>query len=243
MILLEIKGLSKEYQRRKKKFSAVDNVDLSISRGDFVSIIGRSGSGKSTLLNMVAGLLTPTSGSIRLEGTDIHTLKDKEISKLRNTRLGYIPQGLGTLSNLTVFDNVRLPYFLSKRQGNASERAAFLLDEVGISPLADMLPSQLSGGELRRVLIARALMNEPDILIADEPTSDLDTETTKEIMDLFTRINKNGTTVLIVTHELDTLAFGDRVLTMASGRLTEGPQLNSTQNASGTQVYFYGCRD
>ena len=154
-------------------------------------------------------------------------MKDKDISELRNTRLGYIPQGLGTLSTLTVFDNVRLPYFLSRRQGDASGRASFLLDEVGISALADMLPSQLSGGELRRVLIARALLNEPDILIADEPTSDLDIETTREIMELFARINKNGTTILIVTHELDTLKFGNRVLTMVSGQLTEGSHLGS----------------
>ncbi|HWQ73350.1 MAG TPA: ABC transporter ATP-binding protein [Desulfitobacteriaceae bacterium] len=226
-------GLSKQYKRGEKTFLAVDNVALSISRGDFVSIIGRSGSGKSTLLNMVAGLSTPTSGNIRLEGTDIYALNDKEISELRNARLGYIPQGSGVLSNLTVFDNVRLPYYLSKRrQGDASGRASFLLDEVGISPLADILPSRLSGGELRRVLIARALMNEPDILIADEPTSDLDIETTKEILELFSRINKNSTTILIVTHELDTLEFGNRVLTMASGRLTEESQLNSAQNPS-----------
>lgn len=226
-MLLEIKGFSKEYQRRGKAFWAVNSVDLSIGQGDFVNIIGCLGSGKSTLLNMAAGLLMPTSGSIRLNGTELYALKDKDISELRNTRLGYIPQGLGTLSTLTVFDNVRLPCFLSRRQGDASGRASFLLDEVGISSLADMLPSQLSGGELRRVLIARALMNEPDILIADEPTSDLDIETTREIMELFARINQNGTTILIVTHELDTLEFGNRVLTMASGQLTEGSHLGS----------------
>lgn len=229
-MLLEISQLSKRYKRGDKTFAAVDNVDLSISRGDFVSIIGRSGSGKSTLLNMIAGLSIPTSGRIMLERTDMYGLKDRQISELRNARLGYIPQGTGALSNLTVFDNVRLPYFLSKRQGDASGRAAFLLEEVGITPLADMLPAQLSGGELRRVLIARALMNEPDILIADEPTSDLDIETTKEIMALFSRINTNGTTILVVTHELDTLEFGNRVLTMLSGRLSEGMQLNPTQS-------------
>ncbi len=222
MMLLEIKGLSKQYTRRGKTFSAVENVDLSIGRGDFVSIVGRSGSGKSTLLNMVAGLLRPTSGSVELEGRDIYALKDKEISELRNARLGYIPQGSGALSNLTVFDNVRLPFFLYKKQGegDVSGRASFLLDEVGIFPLADLLPSQLSGGELRRVLIARALMNEPDILIADEPTADLDIDTTKEIMELFAGINKSGTTVLLVTHELDTLTFANRALTMSAGKLT-----------------------
>lgn len=220
--MLDIQGLSRTYQRGGKTLTAVDHVDLSVSRGDFVSIVGRSGSGKSTLLNMIAGLLTPTSGRIVLEGTDIYALKDKQISELRNTRLGYIPQGAGALSTLTVFDNVRLPFYLSKRQGDASGRASFLLDAVGISALAGLPPSRLSGGELRRVLIARALMNEPDVLIADEPTSDLDIETTKEIMELFARIHKNGTTILMVTHELDTLEYGNRIMTMASGKLTEG---------------------
>ncbi|WP_313187025.1 ABC transporter ATP-binding protein [Lacrimispora sp.] len=228
-MLLEIKGLCKEYKRREKTFSVVDNVDLSIGQGDFVSVIGRSGSGKSTLLNMIAGLLEPTSGNIKLDDRDIYTLKDRKKSEIRNSRLGYIPQGFGVLYNLTVFDNVRLPFYLSKRQGDAAGRASFLLDEVGLSPLAEMMPSQLSGGELRRVLIARALMNEPEILIADEPTSDLDIETTKIIMDLFARINQNGTTILIVTHELDTLEFGNRVLTMESGRLTEHAQSNAAE--------------
>jgi ABC-type lipoprotein export system ATPase subunit len=221
MMFLEINGLSKHYQRGEKTFAAVDRVDLSVGRGDFVSIIGRSGSGKSTLLNLLAGLLTPTSGSIKLEGTDLGTLKDKEMSEFRNSRLGYIPQGAGALSSLTVFDNVRLPYYLSKREGDAAGRAWYLLEAVGLSSHAAMLPSQLSGGELRRVLIARALMNEPDLVIADEPTSDLDLETTREIMALFSRIHQNGTTILIVTHELDTLKFGNRVLTMSAGKLTE----------------------
>ncbi len=221
-MLLEINDLKKEYKRGERLFAAVDDINLSIARGDFVSIIGRSGSGKSTLLNMIAGLIRPTSGSISFDGAKLHALKDREISKFRNFRLGYVPQGSSALSNLSVFDNVRLPFYLAKRQGDASGRASFLLDEVGLPQLAGMFPAQLSGGELRRVFIARALMNSPDILIADEPTADLDTETTREIMELFSRINKTGTTVLIVTHEPDTLTFCNRVLTMASGKLTEG---------------------
>jgi ABC-type lipoprotein export system ATPase subunit len=221
-MLLEIKELRKEYRRGGRLFAAVDGVDLSIARGDFVSIVGRSGSGKSTLLNMIAGLLAPTSGSIFLDGTDLRTLKDREMSGFRNSRLGYVPQGTSALSNLTVFDNVRLPYYLAKRQGDPSGRALFLLDEVGLASFAGMYPAQLSGGELRRVFIARALMNTPELLIADEPTADLDTETTGEIMELFSRINKNGTAVLVVTHEPDTLEYGNRVLTMSSGRLAEG---------------------
>ncbi|MEY8352693.1 ABC transporter ATP-binding protein [Lachnospiraceae bacterium 54-53] len=230
-MFLEIKSLTREYERGNEKFFAVKDTDLSVEAGDFISIVGRSGSGKSTFLNMIAGLVKPTSGQIKLEETDIWSLKDREISKLRNTRLGYIPQGYGILADLTVFDNVRLPYFFSKRSGDAAGRAAFLLNEVGISGLSEMMPSRLSGGELRRVLIARALMNEPDILIADEPTSDLDVGTTREIMELFCRINKAGTAILIVTHELDTLGYGNRVLTMKSGQLLEGNQLEGISSS------------
>ena len=222
-MFLEIKKLCKQYKRGERLFLAADNVDLSLSRGDFVHIIGRSGSGKSTLLNILTGLLAPTSGSIEFDGTDILALKDKEMCALRNSRIGYIPQSCGLLSNMTVYDNVRLPFYLSKRLGDAAGRASLLLEEVGLSGFADAYPAQLSGGEIRRVLIARALINSPDILIADEPTSDLDAGTTLEIMELFSRINKNGITLLMVTHELDTLKFGNRVLTMSSGSLTEEP--------------------
>jgi len=158
MMFLETKKLRKEYKRRERSLVAVDDVNLSIAQGDFVGIAGRSGSGKSTLLNMLAGLLAPTSGSISLAGTDICTLKDKEMSEFRNSRLGYVPQGTSALANLTVLDNVRLPYYLVKRHGDACGRACFLLEEVGLSSLADMFPAQLSGGELRRVFIARALI-------------------------------------------------------------------------------------
>ncbi|ATW27394.1 ABC transporter ATP-binding protein [Candidatus Formimonas warabiya] len=220
-MLLEIKELSKEYKRGERPFAAVDQINLSVAQGDFVTITGRSGSGKSTLLNMVAGLLTPTSGTISLKGRKLDTLNDKEMSAWRNFRLGYVPQGTSALAHLTVFDNVRLPFYLAKRQGDPCGRAVFLLEEVGLPHLAHLYPPQLSGGELRRVFIARALMNEPDLLMADEPTADLDQETTREMMALFCRINKNGTTVIIVSHERDTGKFGNRVLTMSAGKLRE----------------------
>jgi putative ABC transport system ATP-binding protein len=221
-MLLEARCLNKQYQRLGKLFSAVRDVDFFMEQGEFVNIVGRSGSGKSTLLNMLAGLLTPTSGTISLDGGAFSALDDKKMSALRNSKIGYIPQGSSALFNLSVFDNVRLPFYLSKREGDALGRAAFLLDEVGLGELAESFPSQLSGGELRRVLIARALMNEPLLLIADEPTSDLDTQTTKEIMSLFAKINKNGLAILTVTHELDTLSYGSRTMTMRDGSLAKG---------------------
>jgi putative ABC transport system ATP-binding protein len=219
MALLELKELTKEYKRGGRAFNAVNRVSLSVQPGDFISIIGRSGSGKSTLLNMSAGLLHPTAGTVLFDGSDIHRLEDRKLSFLRNERIGYVPQGQSLLSNFTVFDNVCIPWFLFKREGDVEGRAFILLEKVGISHLAASYPRELSGGEMRRVSIARALVNEPALLIADEPTSDLDAETTAEIMGLFSRIAKEGTAVLIVTHELDTLNYGDRTYSMDAGNL------------------------
>jgi putative ABC transport system ATP-binding protein len=219
MGLLELRELTKAYQRGGRAFNAVNRVSLSVEGGDFISIIGRSGSGKTTLLNMGAGLLRPTQGAVFFEGQDIYRLKDKEISFFRNKKIGYVPQGQSLLSNFTVFDNVCIPWFLFKREGDVEGRAFILLEKVGISHLAAAYPKELSGGEMRRTAIARALINEPLLLIADEPTSDLDTETTAEIMGLFSRIAREGTAVLMVTHELDTLDYGNKTYSMDAGNL------------------------
>ncbi|MDR0663277.1 MAG: ABC transporter ATP-binding protein [Spirochaetaceae bacterium] len=220
MGLLEFKELCKEYRRGGRAFNAVNRANLSVEPGDFISIIGRSGSGKTTLLNMGAGLLKPTGGSVFFEGHDIHRLNDEEISFFRNEKIGYVPQGQSLLSNFTVFDNVCIPWFLFKREGDAEGRAFILLEKVGISHLAASYPRELSGGEMRRAAIARALINSPRILIADEPTGDLDVQTTAEIMRLFKAIAEEGTAVLIVTHELDTLDYGNKTYTMDAGNLS-----------------------
>jgi putative ABC transport system ATP-binding protein len=218
-MLLAVQGLTRQYTRGNRPFSAVDKVCFCLERGEFVNIIGRSGSGKTTLLNLLAGLLKPTEGEIILDGAPISALNDREMSALRNEKIGYIPQGARALPHLTVLDNVRLPFYLSKRSGDAAGRAMFLLEAVGIGGLAAQFPSEISGGELRRVLIARALMNEPALLIADEPTSDLDTQTTTEVMELFADMNRKGATILMVTHEEDALRYGNRTLVMSDGNL------------------------
>jgi putative ABC transport system ATP-binding protein len=220
MGLLELRGLTKEYKRGGKAFNAVNGVTLSVRRGDFISIIGRSGSGKSTLLNMSAGLLKPSAGTVIFDGQDIFSLADKSISLLRNERIGFVPQGASLLSNFTVLENVCMPWFFFKREGKPEERALVLLEKTGISHLAASYPKELSGGEMRRAAIARALINHPDIIIADEPTSDLDAETTAEVMRLLSAIAKGGTAVLIVTHELDTLSYGNKVYLMNEGNLS-----------------------
>lgn len=219
-MLLEAKNLKKKYQRGKKDFYAVNDVNLQIDEGDFIQIVGKSGSGKSTLLNLLTGLLTPDEGEIILKNRRYQNLTDTESSFLRNTEIGYIPQGYSALSNLTVIDNVWIPHFLYQREGDAVERANELLEQFQIANLAGEYPKFLSGGELKRVSIARALLNRPSILIADEPTSDLDMETTKEIMLLFQNIAEQGIAVVMVTHELDTLSYGKSAFVMENGKLS-----------------------
>ncbi len=217
---LEIRNLRKDYIRGETTFSAVKDVNLEVNGGDFISVIGHSGSGKSTLLNLIAGLLLPTSGEILLDGESVIISSDDKASGLRNTVIGHIPQGQSLLSNLTVFDNVRLPFYLSEREGDPSDQVHELLTGLGIGSLAGSYPNSLSGGEARRVAIARALINKPAILLADEPTSDLDAENTDEIMLLFKRIAKEGTAVIMVTHDQRTLNAVDRSYTMEDGILS-----------------------
>lgn len=217
--IIKTENLSKSFKRGSNTLFAVKNVNFTLEEGDFVNIIGRSGSGKSTFLNLLSGLLKPTEGKIFAKGEDMSDFSDREISKYRNEVIGFVPQSLGTLPNLNVLENVSLPYYLFKRDDSAYEKAAMLLDEMGILHLKDDFPKNLSGGELKRVLIARSMINSPELLILDEPTSDLDKNTTMEIMDLLKKINSKGTALIIVTHELDILKYGNTLCQMEDGSL------------------------
>lgn len=221
MNLINVNNLSKSFRRGERDFFAIDNVSFDVKEKDFINIIGKSGSGKSTLLTLLSAIIKPTSGDILVEGKNLSAMDDEEKSGYRNEFIGYVPQSLGTLPTLNVLDNVRLPYFFKKREGDGVERARMLLDMCGILDLENDFCKNLSGGELKRVLIARALMNEPKILIADEPTSDLDSKTTIEIMNMLKEINEKGTTIIIVTHDNDLLKYGSRLLEMTDGKLNE----------------------
>ena len=221
MNLINVNNLSKSFRRGERDFFAIDNVSFDVNEKDFINIIGKSGSGKTTLLTLLSAIIEPTSGEIFVEGKNLSKMDDEEKSGYRNEFIGYVPQSLGTLPTLNVLDNVRLPYFFKKREGNGIERARMLLDMCGILDLENDFCKNLSGGELKRVLIARALMNEPKILIADEPTSDLDSKTTIEIMNMLKEINEKGTTIIIVTHDNDLLKYGSRLLEMTDGKLNE----------------------
>lgn len=200
-MLLQTKQLSRTFTRSGSDFFAVRSVDFSIDASDFVFIVGRSGSGKTTLLNLISGILEPTSGTVLFEHKDITMMSDTEKSLYRNESIGFVPQSLGALPNLSVLDNVRVPFFLFDRDGDTVGRALSLLELMGIAHLKDEMPSNLSGGEAKRMLIARALMNDPKLLIADEPTANLDAETAAGVMQAIKDIHKLGTAVLIVTHD------------------------------------------
>lgn len=218
-MLLKASNISKTFKRREEDFYAVKNVDFSLSKGEFVFICGRSGSGKTTLLNLLAGLLNADSGTVLYNDKNIFEFSDNEKSFYRNEYIGFVPQTIGSLPNLSVLDNVRLPHFLFKRDGDGKDRALFLLEMMGIAGLKDELPKNLSGGETKRMLIARALMNSPAVLIADEPTSDLDASTTKDVMGALKSINAEGTAVIIVTHDNDILSSDIKTYTMSDGCL------------------------
>lgn len=223
------------YERGGKRFNAVDGVSLEIADGEFVAIMGKSGSGKSSLVNLIAGTLRPDSGRVVVSGTDVSSLSDRDASRFRNASIGYIPQSHGLLSSLTAVENVLVPAGLYGK-GATEEDALEIMDRLGVRDLARNLPSELSGGEQRRVSIARALINRPGIILADEPTSDLDRDNTRSVMGILEAINGSGATVVVVTHELDAAVHGRRLLVMESGRVREASDslegLRSTLEAS-----------
>ena len=220
-MLLKTKSLSKSFARGKNSFFAVKDVDFSISASDFVFIVGRSGSGKTTFLNLISGILDPTQGQVFFEDEDISSMSDTAKSFYRNESIGFVPQSLAYLPNLSVFDNVRVPFFLFNRDGDSEGRALSLLELMDIAHLKNEMPQNLSGGEIKRMLIARALMNSPKLLIADEPTANLDKETSETVMNLIKSVNKLGTAVLIVTHDFEILNENSAIYRMNDGELTK----------------------
>lgn len=199
---LQAKAVTRQYFRQSKGsnvFTAVHETDLTVSGGILTEITGWSGSGKSTLLHMLAGLLQPTAGQVLLDGTDLYRLPDAKLAKIRNQKIGIVPQGQTALRALTVLENVVLPAQFYGSAGNPEKRAHMLLEKVGIAGLADVRPDELSGGERRRLAIARALIMQPGVLLADEPTADLDDENTRMVLRLLRQCADDGLGVLLVT--------------------------------------------
>lgn len=220
--MIEATNLTRIFSNGHSEVRAVDKVHLEVNHGEFSMILGRSGSGKSTLLGMLAGLIRPTSGTVRIKGTDISSLSDDLISELRAREIGFVFQFSGLLPTITVLDNLMLPALFYPGKTDVRNRALGLLDKVGLSDRANAYPGTLSSGEMKRVAIARALSNGPSLLIADEPTGDLDVDTEYEIMELFRQLNAEGMTIVMVTHNPDLMRYATRIYGMEQGRLVEG---------------------
>ncbi|MEL7637389.1 MAG: ABC transporter ATP-binding protein [Anaerolineaceae bacterium] len=221
--MIRLNELSKVYEQKKQKtVNAVDGVSLEIAPQEFVVITGRSGSGKTTLLNLIAGLAEPTKGQVFIDGVDVWELSDAQRSALRNHKMGFVFQFPSLLQSLNSVENVVLPTIFDQKKATKADvdRAIHLLELVGLSDKAAAYPRQLSAGQQQRVVIARALINDPELLLADEPTSNLDEQTAKEIMDIFHDIHmKNGITILLVTHTGEITTSGTRSIFMANGSI------------------------
>ena len=222
MSVVQLDNIHKIYDSGEVKVHAVRGVSISIQKGEFVALMGASGSGKSTLMNLLGCLDRPTSGKYLLDGTDVSGLDRNELADIRNKKLGFVFQGFNLLSRTTALENVELPMFYGKRSVSRAamrERAMYCLSIVGLANRADHFPSQLSGGQQQRAAIARGLVNQPQVLLADEPPGNLASKTSIEVMGVFQKLNEEGITILMVTHELDVARFCKRNLILRDGQL------------------------
>ncbi len=216
--IIEAKELCKVYRRGREEIQALKNVDFCLEAGEFVSIIGPSGSGKTALLNMLGCLDTPSSGSLRLNGIEIAGKKERDLVKIRRENIGFVFQQFYLMPTLTARENIELPLLFSKKKRSA-KRIDEVLQMVGLADRGDHLPGQLSGGEMQRVAIGRALINDPKIVLADEPTGNLDSVTSEMIFCLFSELNKRGLTLVVVTHNLDLARRAEKMYTLRDGRI------------------------
>lgn len=218
--LLELEGVRKSYGQGEAALEVLHGLDLSVARGEFLAIVGPSGSGKSTLLNILGALDRPTSGSYRFGGEDISAFADQQLSRLRNRQIGFVFQSFQLINHLSVLENVELPLFYARvprRERQARCRA--LIERVGLSHRTSHLPSELSGGERQRVAVARALSSEPDLILADEPTGNLDTKTGAEVMQLFHELHASGRTLVLITHDPEIARAAPRRVQILDGRI------------------------
>jgi putative ABC transport system ATP-binding protein len=226
--IIEIKNLRKDYHVGEVTVHALRSVDMNIEDGEFVAIMGASGSGKSTMLNILGCLDKPSSGDYLLDDVDINSLGKDALAKLRNKKLGFVFQSYNLLSRTTALENVELPLFYNSKvkSKERKERALYALEAVGLSDRMHHMPNQLSGGQQQRVAIARSLVNDPVLILADEPTGNLDTRTSFEIMELFQDLNDKGRTIVFVTHESDIAKFATRNVIFRDGRIQRESLVN-----------------
>ncbi len=233
-VLVSLEQVSKIYRNGEIEVRAVHDVSLQIARGEFVAVMGASGSGKSTLMNILGCLDRPSGGRYALDGTDVSGLNRDQLADLRNRKLGFVFQGFHLLPRTSALENVELPMLYARGLTTAQQRDRALraLDVVGLADRAEHHPNQLSGGQQQRVAIARSLVNDPVLLLADEPTGNLDTRTSMEIMGVFQRLNARGLTVVMVTHEADIARYAERTIIMRDGRIVTDTPVKERTDAS-----------
>ena len=220
--IIELKNLSKHYEMGENIVRALDGIDVKIKKGDFIAIVGPSGSGKSTMMNMIGALDLSTKGEIFLDDEDIENLEESELAQIRGRKIGFVFQTFNLIPTLTALENVMLPMtFQGVSREEKLERAEKILEKVGLEHRKNHFPNELSGGEMQRVAISRALANDPEVILADEPTGNLDSKTGKEIMKIFTDLNKKGKTIIVVTHDLDLTKYATKVLKLRDGKIEE----------------------
>lgn len=223
MVSIKTNNLVKEFGEKENKVRVLDNINIEIEAGEFVSLMGQSGSGKSTLLYLVGGLDKPTSGSVLLNGKDINKLNDSEMSKLRRREIGFVFQFYNLVKNLSVEENIMLPVVMNgEKEKDYKERLNYILKTIGLENKRKSLPRELSGGQQQRVSIARAIILNPSIIFADEPIGNLDSKSGKEVMELFKKINEEEhITILQVTHSEDSAKYGNRIIRLKDGKIIE----------------------
>ncbi len=223
--MIKLEGVVKSYRIGDAEVRALDGVDLTIDDGDFVAIMGPSGSGKSTMMNILGCLDVPTEGSYLLDGVDVSEMSDDELADIRNQKIGLVFQSYNLLRRTTALANVELPLMYA-RQRERRARALQALDEVGLADRAEHLPNQLSGGQQQRVAIARALVTQPTMILADEPTGNLDTTASREIAEMLVRLNDSGRTIVLITHEEEVAQYARRVVRLRDGRIVHDTEWN-----------------
>ena len=220
-LAIQVSDIVKAYPLTAGEFTALDHLSVDIAQGEFVAVVGRSGSGKTTLLNLLAGIDRPTSGTVRVAGADLGSLSESGLAAWRGRNVGLVFQFFQLLPTLTVVENVMLPMDFAKKipVGERRDRAQHLLERMGVGDQADKVPATLSGGQQQRAAIARALANDPPILLADEPTGNLDSHTADAVLELFADLNTHGQTIVVVTHERDIRSIAGRQVTLMDGRV------------------------